>query len=203
MAGPTLSNGVQKKRHSKKKKNKSRTESMYQISDMKVSGGANRTTVSSSSDSDSDVQQKRKSRGKAVEEHMGNVIASHTPEPAQKPKKDKKKKAAASPTPSTSSPEAAEDVSMLDASVIEDSTATPAASSTSKSKSNPSPVQEENFTSIYMRKITSELADDLDKVREANDFTNRSLPILIHALKQGESIFSSEERRRIVSAANV
>lgn len=63
--------------------------------------------------------------------------------------------------------------------------------------------QDDEFSSIYLRKIASELADDLDKVREANDFTIRSLPMLIHALKQGQSIFGEEDKRRVVGAAGV
>jgi ribosome assembly protein 3 len=63
------------------------------------------------------------------------------------------------------------------------------------------PHDEEDFSSIYLRKITAELGDDLNTVREANDFTSRSLPMLIHALKQGESCYGVEERRRIVTAA--
>lgn len=64
------------------------------------------------------------------------------------------------------------------------------------------PREDEDFSSIYLKKITAELGDDLNTVREANDFTSRSLPMLIHALKQGESCYGVEERRRIVAAAN-
>jgi len=45
-----------------------------------------------------------------------------------------------------------------------------------------------------MRRVTTELADDLDKVRNAKDFEESSLPILIHALQQGQELFSTEER---------
>jgi ribosome assembly protein 3 len=57
---------------------------------------------------------------------------------------------------------------------------------------------DEDFDAIYIRKITTELADDLDKVRSAQDFKANSIPMLIHALKQGESLFSAEEKRRVV-----
>ncbi|KAF2183384.1 hypothetical protein K469DRAFT_710885 [Zopfia rhizophila CBS 207.26] len=60
----------------------------------------------------------------------------------------------------------------------------------------------EDLSSWHPRKVTSEFADDLDKVREANDFTNRSVLMLIHALKQGEGIFLVEERR-IMSATTI
>jgi ribosome assembly protein 3 len=44
-----------------------------------------------------------------------------------------------------------------------------------------------------------ELQDDLNKVRSAGDFKDSSLPMLITALKQGEAIFSKEEKTRIMS----
>ena len=54
-----------------------------------------------------------------------------------------------------------------------------------------------------MREVTTELADDLDKVREAQDFKASSVSMLIHALKQGESLFSLEEKRRVVERRNI
>lgn len=69
------------------------------------------------------------------------------------------------------------------------------------SKAKASSAKDEEFDAIYIRKITTELADDLDKVREAQDFKANSIPMLIHALKQGESLFSSEEKRRVVATA--
>ncbi|KAF2427690.1 hypothetical protein EJ08DRAFT_680835 [Tothia fuscella] len=59
----------------------------------------------------------------------------------------------------------------------------------------------QDFTSWYLRKITQELEDDLDKIRSAGDFNENSLPVLINALQQGETIFSAEEKRRIVGKA--
>jgi hypothetical protein len=74
---------------------------------------------------------------------------------------------------------------------------------THKNDSIPKPTKEsEDFSSIYLRRIAAELGDDLDKVRGANDFTIRSVPILVHALKQGASCFSAEEQARVVGAAN-
>lgn len=58
-----------------------------------------------------------------------------------------------------------------------------------------------DFASYYLRKITQELADDLDKIRSANDFSERSLPILIHALQQGQGIFSEEEKAMIMKGS--
>ncbi|KAF2239464.1 hypothetical protein EV356DRAFT_528062 [Viridothelium virens] len=56
---------------------------------------------------------------------------------------------------------------------------------------------EEAFKGFYLRKVTEELAEDLDKARSASDFSERSLPILIEALKQGVGTFTKEERIRI------
>lgn len=69
------------------------------------------------------------------------------------------------------------------------------------SKAKPVTQTQEEFNALYLRKIAAELADDLDKVREAQDFKASSVPMLVHALKQGGSLFSVEEKRRVVSAA--
>ncbi len=76
--------------------------------------------------------------------------------------------------------------------------ATPPPAAAASSPAQPlQPAQD--FSSFYLRKVTAELADDLDKVRQAGDFrAGTSLPMLIHALQQGEGIFSMEERKRIV-----
>jgi ribosome assembly protein 3 len=114
---------------------------------------------------------------------------SPEPIPAPAPKKEKKKSKS---TPEPSRPES-EDVDMEDA-------PSPAPAPTKISKSKPSAQPKEDFSAIYLRKIAAELADDLDKVREAQDFKANSVPMLIHALRQGESMFSVEERRRVVMA---
>jgi ribosome assembly protein 3 len=102
--------------------------------------------------------------------------------PAQKKEKKKSK-----PVPVED-----EDVSMDDA-------PTPAQAPPTKNfKVSKQP--KEDFSAIYLRKVAAELADDLDKVREAQDFKANSVPMLIHALRQGESMFSVEERRRVVQA---
>ncbi|KAF2242128.1 hypothetical protein BU26DRAFT_610490 [Trematosphaeria pertusa] len=138
----------------------------------------------SSSESDSGVKQKNR---KPV--HVGENGASTATEEisSTSPKKVK---------PSKTTPAQEEG----NASTAEDGTSPPPAVSSAKLKSTPN--EAEDFTSIYLRKVTAELADDLDKVREANDFKASSLPMLINALKQGESIYSAEEKRRVVSAAN-
>lgn len=49
--------------------------------------------------------------------------------------------------------------------------------------------------------MTTELAEDLDRIRAAGDFTDAALPMLVLALQQGESIFSAEEKARVVGVA--
>ncbi len=56
------------------------------------------------------------------------------------------------------------------------------------------------FTSYYLQRATTEFAEDLDKVRAADDFKNDALQILVSALQQGTAMFSPEEQRRIVTA---
>jgi ribosome assembly protein 3 len=56
------------------------------------------------------------------------------------------------------------------------------------------------FTKYYMQRATTEFAEDLDRVRGADDFKGEALTLLIHALQQGTSIFSSDEQRRIITA---
>lgn len=53
----------------------------------------------------------------------------------------------------------------------------------------------DSFEDFYLQQITHEFADDLDKIRKASDFKERSLSVLVAALKQGASIYSEEERR--------
>lgn len=54
------------------------------------------------------------------------------------------------------------------------------------------------FQAYYLQRATKELAEDLDKVRNADDFKNDAIPMLIAALQQGTGMFSPEEKRRIV-----
>jgi len=55
------------------------------------------------------------------------------------------------------------------------------------------------FTKYYMQRATQEFAEDLDRIRGADDFKYDALPMLINALQQGTSAFSIEEQRRIVT----
>jgi ribosome assembly protein 3 len=54
------------------------------------------------------------------------------------------------------------------------------------------------FTSYYLQRATQEFAEDLDKVRTADDFKNDAIHVLVDALQQGTAMFSPEEQRRVV-----
>ncbi|KAI1435863.1 ribosome-assembly protein 3-domain-containing protein [Xylaria sp. CBS 124048] len=60
---------------------------------------------------------------------------------------------------------------------------------------------EEDFTSYYLQQSTKEFAEDLDKIRGADDFKGDALPMLIKSLQQGTSMFSAADQKRIVGAA--
>ncbi|KAF2481871.1 hypothetical protein BDY17DRAFT_311505 [Neohortaea acidophila] len=57
---------------------------------------------------------------------------------------------------------------------------------------------DEAFEDIYLKQATREFANDLDKLRSAGDFSERSVELLIAGLRQGRGCFSVEERRRVV-----
>lgn len=56
------------------------------------------------------------------------------------------------------------------------------------------------FTSYYLQRATQEFAEDLDKVRTADDFKNDALNVLVNALQQGTAMFSPEEQSRVVES---
>lgn len=58
------------------------------------------------------------------------------------------------------------------------------------------------FEPQYLQRTTQELAEDLDKVRNTNDFKADSIQFLVHALQQGASQFSPDEQRRLVNASH-
>ena len=55
-----------------------------------------------------------------------------------------------------------------------------------------------DFESLYLQQATREFADDIDKLRKAGDFTDRSVPILVDALKQGAHLFSEEDKKKLM-----
>ncbi|KAJ2990334.1 hypothetical protein NUW58_g3003 [Xylaria curta] len=56
------------------------------------------------------------------------------------------------------------------------------------------------FTSYYLQQSTKEFAEDLDKIRSADDFKGDALPMLVKSLQQGTSMFSAVDQKRIVDA---
>lgn len=56
------------------------------------------------------------------------------------------------------------------------------------------------FSSFYLKKVTNAFPDDLDKIRNAGDFSDATLPLLVLALQQGEQCFSAGERKAIETA---
>jgi ribosome assembly protein 3 len=56
------------------------------------------------------------------------------------------------------------------------------------------------FNALYLQRATHELSEDLDKVRNAEDFKTDSVPFLVHALQQGAKQFGPRDQERIVSA---
>jgi ribosome assembly protein 3 len=55
------------------------------------------------------------------------------------------------------------------------------------------------YENYYLRKATAEFAGDIDKVRSASDFNDKSVAILIDAIRQGVTAIPLEERRRVAS----
>jgi ribosome assembly protein 3 len=62
--------------------------------------------------------------------------------------------------------------------------------------SKPTDQSSPEFISYYLQRATHELSEDLDKVRNAEDFKADSIPFLVHALKQGVELFSPEDQKR-------
>ena len=60
------------------------------------------------------------------------------------------------------------------------------------------PKEKESFESYYLRQITNEFADDIDKIRNAPDFTEKSVHVLVDALKQSGAHFTEEQQRVIM-----
>jgi ribosome assembly protein 3 len=56
------------------------------------------------------------------------------------------------------------------------------------------------FSKYYMQRVTIEFAEDLDRIRGADDFRDNALPLLVNALQQGISVFSIEDQKRVVLA---
>ncbi|KAF8537103.1 ribosome-assembly protein 3-domain-containing protein [Trichophaea hybrida] len=78
---------------------------------------------------------------------------------------------------------------------------------TEKSGRIPSPLRdlydpdaEAKFEEYYMRLVTEEFGDDLNELRMAPDFTDKSLQMLVLALKQGVNIYSAEDKQIVLAS---
>ncbi|WYZ43049.1 hypothetical protein EsH8_VI_000748 [Colletotrichum jinshuiense] len=61
----------------------------------------------------------------------------------------------------------------------------------------------QEFTAFYLQRTTQEFAEDLDKVREADDFKAESFPFLVHALQQGIALYSAKDQERVARPATL
>ena len=52
----------------------------------------------------------------------------------------------------------------------------------------------DDFEAWYLRAVTEQYANDLDKVRQAPDFKDSSVSILVKALRQGAEIYGKRDR---------
>ncbi|KAL8693989.1 MAG: hypothetical protein Q9218_001288 [Villophora microphyllina] len=57
---------------------------------------------------------------------------------------------------------------------------------------------ETSFESFYLKQITAEFADDLDKLRNAPDFSEKSVPVLVDALKATARNYNEEEKAKVM-----
>ncbi|KAI4186569.1 MAG: hypothetical protein LQ348_004203 [Seirophora lacunosa] len=55
-----------------------------------------------------------------------------------------------------------------------------------------------DFESFYLKQVTAEFADDLDKLRNASDFNEKSVPILIDALKATAGVYSEGDKAKVM-----
>lgn len=57
-----------------------------------------------------------------------------------------------------------------------------------------------DFPSFYLQRATREFAEDLDKIRLADDFKpDSSIPFLVHALQQGAALYPDADRARVMA----
>ncbi|KAL8844469.1 MAG: hypothetical protein Q9176_000980 [Flavoplaca citrina] len=69
-----------------------------------------------------------------------------------------------------------------------------------QSETSEKPEEEIDFETFYLKQVTTEFADDLDKLRNASDFTEKSMPVLIDALKGTARMYSDEEKADVMGA---
>lgn len=67
-------------------------------------------------------------------------------------------------------------------------------------KLNASTVEKE-FEDYYLKKLTEEFGDDLNSVRQSKDFNEKSLPMLVRALKSGAKGFDEADKRTVLGTS--
>ncbi|KAM0474625.1 hypothetical protein ACHAPX_007569 [Trichoderma viride] len=63
------------------------------------------------------------------------------------------------------------------------------------------PGQQASFSALYLQSLTQELSEDLDKIRNADDFKVESVPFLVHALQQGAQQFSASQQGAVLKTS--
>ncbi|KAI6082796.1 ribosome-assembly protein 3-domain-containing protein [Hypoxylon rubiginosum] len=58
----------------------------------------------------------------------------------------------------------------------------------------------QSFTSYYLQQSTKEFAEDLDKIRNADDFKGDAVAMLVKSLQQGTTLFSAADQERVIKA---
>lgn len=58
----------------------------------------------------------------------------------------------------------------------------------------------QEFTSYYLQQSTKEFAEDLDKIRSADDFKGDAVGMLVKSLQQGTTLFSAADKKRILGS---
>ncbi|RFU75510.1 hypothetical protein TARUN_6754 [Trichoderma arundinaceum] len=61
--------------------------------------------------------------------------------------------------------------------------------------------QQVPFSALYLQRVTQELSEDLDKIRNADDFKAESVPFLVHALQQGAQQFSPAQQNAVLKTS--
>jgi len=171
------------KRHRKKK---SRTEgksaAFVRMYEAKVGG----------SDSHQDISSPSSSEG---EEHR-TAVTKQTDRKAKK----QKRKSVEDPRPATTGNAHVKESDQTQNSqrLAVSSTSPPSPTAAAPTERQISEIEAEDaFTSFYLRQLTSDFAEDLDKIRSASDFRNSSVSMLVDALKQGRACFDRQERQGI------
>ncbi|PVI03281.1 hypothetical protein DM02DRAFT_521227 [Periconia macrospinosa] len=169
-----------------------------------LSSSSSESSTESESESDVTNQKRRNVNGAAKEVYFHQKTSAPQPTSASKKSKTQNKKQEDEVhDQDTEMPDANPPSPANPTSASDPHPSTASAPSNAKPKSSPLSTRavEEEYSALYLRKVTAELGDDLIKVREAQDFKSSSLAMLRHALAQGQSMYAVDEKRRVVGAA--